>query len=293
MSRPLPKILIQLDPDPQASVFDAVTAVDAGVDHLFRHAGVTPEQVRGLVHGAIFTRGIPDLKSTAIFVGGSNVTAGEALLAAVRATFFGPMRVSAMLDANGSNTTAAAAVLAAERTVPAAGATALVLGGTGPVGRRAARLLARGGARVRLGSRSAAKAAEVCAELRGHQPDADLTPVAAERPADVAAALDGCGILIAAGSAGVELASEALLSAAADLRVLVDLNAVPPLGLAGVGVNDKGVPRFGDKICWGALGVGGMKMKIHKAAVARLFETNDAVLDAEAIRDLGQSLFAV
>ena len=47
------------------------------------------------------------------------------------------------LDANGANTTAAAAVLAVEKHVAPAGATALVLGGTGPVGQRVGRLLAR------------------------------------------------------------------------------------------------------------------------------------------------------
>ena len=50
------------DPDPArqrpaASVFDRVVAIDAGVDELFSYGGVKPEQVAGLVHGAIFTRG--------------------------------------------------------------------------------------------------------------------------------------------------------------------------------------------------------------------------------------------
>ena len=107
------KILIQLDGDAQASVFDAVVAVDSGVDQLLRHDGVTPEGVRELVHGAMFTRGPKHLHHTAIFIGGSNVAAGEALLEAVVACFFGPMRVSVMMDASGANTTAAAAVLAA------------------------------------------------------------------------------------------------------------------------------------------------------------------------------------
>ena len=51
------KILIQLDTDPHPSVFDRVVAIDAGVDELFSYGGVKPEQVAGLVHGAIFTRG--------------------------------------------------------------------------------------------------------------------------------------------------------------------------------------------------------------------------------------------
>ena len=78
------KILIQLDTDPQPSVFDRVVAVDAGVDDVFSYGGVKPEQVQALVHGAIFTRGPKDLHRTAIFIGGSDVAAGEAVLAEVR-----------------------------------------------------------------------------------------------------------------------------------------------------------------------------------------------------------------
>src|SRR5215213_2224431 len=140
-----PTILLCLDTDPQPSVFDGVVAVDAGVDHLFRHAGITPDGVRDLVYGTIFTRGPADLKNTAIFIGGSDVEAGEHVLAAVRAVFFGPMRVSLMLDSNGANTTAAAAVLTAGKHVRLSDATACVLGATGPVGRRLVQLLARTG----------------------------------------------------------------------------------------------------------------------------------------------------
>ncbi len=78
MSKPL--ILVQLDTDSQSSVFDGVVAVDAGVQHLFRHSGITAENVRDRVHGAIFTRGPKDLKSTAIFVGGNDVALGERLM---------------------------------------------------------------------------------------------------------------------------------------------------------------------------------------------------------------------
>ena len=107
-----PHILIQLDADPHPSVFDSVVAVDAGVDHLLQYANVQPEAVRDLVYGAMFTRGPEDLKHTAIFIGGSDVSAGEALLKAVTKTFFAPLRVSVLMDANGCNTTAAAAVIA-------------------------------------------------------------------------------------------------------------------------------------------------------------------------------------
>jgi hypothetical protein len=283
------KILIQLDTDPQPSVFDRVVAVDSGVDELFSYGGVTPENVVGLVHGAIFTRGVPDLKNTAIFIGGSDVAAGERLLAKVQKTFFGPMRVSVMMDSNGSNTTAAAAVLACRKHAPLAGASALVLAGTGPVGHRAAQILAAEGADVRVGSRTREKAEQTCFAIAKAVSAARVTPVATGSDSDLAAACDGVSLIIAAGAAGVELLSAARRATLKSLKVAVDLNAVPPLGLGGIDVTDKAKDRDG-QLCYGAIGVGGTKMKIHKAAIARLFEANDQVLDTAAIYAIGQSL---
>lgn len=279
---PKSKILVQLDTDDQPSVFDAVVAVDAGVEHIFRHAGITAENVRDRVHGAIFTRGPADLKSTAIFIGGSDVTAAEAVLAAVKKSFFGPLSVSVMLDPNGANTTAVAAVLCVARHLKFAESTALVLAATGPVGARVVRLLAREGARVKAASRSADRASAVCDAVRQAVPAANLTPVGVTSLAELTAALTGVSVVVAAGAAGVQLVSEAVRRSASELKVAVDLNAVPPVGLQGVDVMDGGTDRFG-VACYGAIGVGGTKMKIHKQAIARLFESNDQILDAEEL----------
>ncbi|HEX4148567.1 MAG TPA: methylene-tetrahydromethanopterin dehydrogenase N-terminal domain-containing protein, partial [Pirellulales bacterium] len=128
------KILVQLDTDQQPSLFDSIVALDAGVENLLRYQSVNPHNVTELVHGAIFTRGPDDLWRTAIFLGGSDVRVAESVLAQIRETFFGPLRVSVMIDPAGANTTAAAAVLAAIKHVPLENATAMVLGATGPVG---------------------------------------------------------------------------------------------------------------------------------------------------------------
>ena len=285
-----PKILIQLDTDPQPSVFDAVVAVDAGAEQLFRHGGVTPANVRDLVHGALFTRGPSDLASTAIFIGGSNVEAGEALLEAVTGTFFGPFRVSVLFDANGSNTTAAAAVLAAREGCGGSleGVPAAVLAATGPVGQRAARLLARMGAKVSVGSRKLDRAAEA-AEAIGRAVGAEIVPFAASDRGALADALLDRAVVIAAGAAGISLLPADVWQSLPDLRAIVDLNAVPPLGVEGIEATDKGTPR-GKIRAWGALGVGGTKMKIHKHAIRELFTANDRMLDAEQVLELGSRL---
>lgn len=290
MASTRPKILIQLDTDPQPSVFDAVVAIDAGAEHLLRHGGVAPGNVRDLVYGALFTRGPADLASTAIFIGGSNVSAGEALLDEVKRAFFGPFRVSVLLDANGANTTAAAAVLAAAHAFGGSlqGQPAAVLAATGPVGRRAARLLAGLGARVSVGSRRLDRAADVAVSIR-EATGAEVAPFAATEPDDLAAALHDQGLIIAAGAAGVTLLPAAVWQGLPHLKVLIDLNAVPPLGIEGIEATDKGTAR-GRVRAWGALGVGGAKMKIHKRAIQELFTANDKVLDAEQVLELGRTL---
>jgi hypothetical protein len=281
-------ILIQFDTDPRPSSFDRVVAVDAGVDELFSYGGIAADNVEPLVHGAIFTRGPAELKHTAIFIGGSDVTTGEAVLQKVQATFFGPMRVSVMIDSNGSNTTAAAAVLAAERHLSLSGVESLVLGGTGPVGQRVAQILAMQGARVRVASRSLDRAQKTCDAIAAAVRDAKLTPCALDSDSDWQAARD-VALLIAAGAAGARLVSAQQRKSMSALRVTIDLNAVPPAGAEGIEVTDKAQERDG-VVCYGAIGVGGLKMKIHKAAVQKLFAANDAVLDTAAIYRIGAEL---
>lgn len=275
----LPKILIQLDPDPQPSTFDAVVAIDAGADRLLQYGGVRPEQVRGLVHGAIFTRGPADLAHTAIFVGGSDVAAGEALLRAALDSFFDVFRVSVMLDANGANTTAAAAVVAAARSVgDLKGLSIAVLGGTGPVGQRVARLCARQGARVALGSRSLDRA-KAAAEAISAATAAEIIPFTGLDE------IAGSDVVFSAGAAGVVTLPAEARRGWKSLKALVDLNAVPPLGIEGISPTTKDKEVDGVR-CWGALGVGSIKMKVHRKAIQDLFTSNALVFDAESIYEL-------
>ncbi len=289
MSRP--RILIQIDPDSHASSFDAVVALDSGVDQLLSYASVKPADVPTLVQGAIFTRGMRDLAGTALFIGGSNVTAGEALLAKTLESFLGPLRVSVMLDSNGANTTASAAVLAAARHLDLAGTTAAVMAATGPVGQRVVRLLARSGASVRVASRSRARAEEVCRAVAGRVASASLTPCATADSGATAQILDGADLVVAAGATGVELVSDEVRKAARSLKVAIDLNAVPPAGIGGVAPGDTAAQHDG-ALCYGPIGVGGIKMKIHAACIGRLFQANSQVLDAEEIFAIGRDLEA-
>jgi methylenetetrahydrofolate/methylenetetrahydromethanopterin dehydrogenase (NADP+) len=285
-------LLLQLDSSPHPSVFDRVVALDGGADEVMSYGGVTAESVRDLVHGAIFTRGPKDLHSTAIFIGGTDMTAGERLLAAVRKAFFGPMRVSVMLDSNGSNTTAVAAVAKLDHAAGGVhGRRAVVTAGTGPVGMRAAGLLAKAGADVTFTSRSLEKGAHVADTIRQRFGGAvrHVTMSDGSQAATVTGSHGGAELLLNAGPAGVCLFPRDSWAGRPGLRVVADLNAVPPLGVEGIDVTDDGVVREGIT-AFGALGVGKLKMKIHKACIARLFDQNDLVLDAETIAEVARAL---
>ncbi|MCU0719061.1 MAG: methylenetetrahydromethanopterin dehydrogenase [Pirellula sp.] len=286
------KILIQLDTDAHASVFDAVVAIDAGADQLFQYSNVKPDDVRGLVHGAMYTRGPGDLNNTAIFVGGSSVAHGEAIAAAARDTLFDPFRVSIMLDSNGANSTAAAAVLCASSHMDLAGSTSVVLGATGPVGQRVCRILANAGGRVYVGSRTLERSKETIMQIANSNVDVErLLMLESEENDALEAALSHSQAVFACGAAGVRLLPTIQLIRARSLRVAIDLNAVPPAGIEGIGVMDKGVERSG-RYDYGALGVGGLKMKIHKASVASLFETNTRFLDCDEMLTIGKDIMA-
>jgi methylenetetrahydrofolate/methylenetetrahydromethanopterin dehydrogenase (NADP+) len=275
------KILIQFDSDRVPSVFDAVTAYDAGIDVLLPYGGIEPREVRDLVYGAMFTRGPADLKNTAVFIGGINVAKGEALLRETVAAFFDPLRVSVMLDSNGCNTTATAAVVKIISKVQVQGRKVVVLAGTGPVGQRAAALLAKEGAEVTLTSRTLERAQAACTALNARF-GATATPAAvADIAATKAVLKDACAVLCT-GVEGVMLIPESVWKDHPTVRVLADVNAVPPLGVEGTQAHWDG-KEINGKLLFGALGIGGLKMKVHKRSIARLFERNDLILDAEEI----------
>ena len=275
------KILIQLDSDKFASVFDAVTAYDAGVDRILQFGGVTPADVQDLVYGAMFTRGGKDLKNSAVFIGGSDVSVGEAMIKATKKSFFGPVSVSVMLDSNGCNTTADAAVAKILSVGDVSGKKIAVLSGTGPVGLRAAAMLAQEGALVTLTSRKLERAAAACESIK-ERFGVNVSPAAAADAGENADVLKDAYGAMCAGAAGIMLIPEAVWTGHSTLKVLADVNAVPPTGIEGIKPKWDGKEKHG-KVIFGAIGIGGLKMKIHRASVAKLFEQNDTVLEAEEI----------
>jgi hypothetical protein len=282
------KLLYQFDTDSHPSVFDNVVGYDGGADRITAYGGVNAGNAAGLVEGAIFTRSPKDKKNTAIFVGGSNMAQGEAMLAAIRAKFFAKFRVSVMFDCNGSNTTAAAAVAWLAHGRSLAGKRAIVLAGSGPVGQRAAVLLAREGAKVAVTGRKRAVVQSACDAIKARF-GVELEAIEAPSNEARAAALEGAQVALATGAAGITLLDAAQWQNNASLELIADANASPPAGVEGIGISDRGASSHG-KIVFGPLGFGALKLALHRACIARLFEQNDLILDAEEIYGIAKGM---
>jgi NAD(P)-dependent dehydrogenase (short-subunit alcohol dehydrogenase family) len=219
------------------------------------------------------------------------MSAGEQLLAMAQDALFKPYTVSIMLDSNGSNTTAVAAVVKIEQALgDLKGKKVLILAGTGPVGQRAAGLLAKDGAHVTITSRKPEQG-EKARQFISARFNVQVEATTMTDPAKLPELCKDIDVLLNSGPAGVQMVPKSAWTSAKSLKVAVDLNAVPPLGIEGVDVNDAGATR-GHVVVYGAFGVGNFKTKLHKACVARLFTRNDLVLDAEAIADVARELVA-
>src|SRR2546428_13510280 len=102
------KLLLQLDSSRLPSVFDRIVAFDSGADEVMSYGGITEADVRDLIYGCIFTRGPKDLKHTAVFIGGSDMAAGEGRPPPAQRPFFRPVPGLPLPDPNGTETPPAA-----------------------------------------------------------------------------------------------------------------------------------------------------------------------------------------
>src|SRR2546430_17009777 len=162
----------------------------------------------------------------------------------------------------------------------------LIVAGTGPVGIRAAGLFAKAGADVCITSRKA-EAGERARDIVLKRVGGKVRANAVADASEAVRAWARAELPLNAGPAGVMLVPRQAWANRPGVKVVADVNAVPPLGIEGVDATADGVTKDG-VVCLGALAIGNLKMKVHKACIARLFERNDLVLDAETIADVAR-----
>jgi methylene-tetrahydromethanopterin dehydrogenase len=290
-----PFLLHMFTPANNLSPFDVNMAYDAGWSAAIPYTGVSLDEVAELVQDTIFSRGPKGARKTGIFIGGRDMHLAMDMLERAREAMVPPFEVSVFADPSGAFTTSAGMMAAAERQLKKVHKITferlrvMVFGGTGPVGSACAVLAAKAGADASIVSHSsfekARKAAEYCSERYG----VSIAGVDGSSDEQVHGLLDEADVVFSAARAGVQILSAADVAAAPRLKVAVDVNAVPPSGIEGVGAQDDGVlmPHSpSGALGIGALAVGNLKYQTQHQLLLCMRETENPVyLDFQAASD--------
>lgn len=273
-SEEAPYLLFYLDTDVKASPFDICMAYDIGYNAVIPYENVTPEDAQIIVQDALFSRGPKGVKHTCFLIGGKNAERAEDVFKAVQDSMFPPFKTSIIVDPGGAYTTAAAMVAKAESALLSSklgelkDKTCAILG-TGAVGQIAAVLLAKLGCNVMIASLNPKRVdgkehAEGVAKLLAKDHGVQVQGVFAPTPASKIEILKKADVVMCAGIRGIRLIDKDMLNEVKHIKVLIDINAVPPFGVEGIELKDDMREMVPGIFTIGALTVGNLKHKLEK-----------------------------
>jgi methylene-tetrahydromethanopterin dehydrogenase len=273
-SEKAPYLLFYLDTDEKASPFDICMAYDIGYTAVIPYENVTPEDAEKIILDALLSRGPKAAKHTAFLIGGKNAEKAEEVLEVIKNAMFPPFKASIIIDPAGAYTTAAAMVAKVEYALKShklgelRDKTCAVLG-TGAVGQIAAVLLAKMGCNVMIASLNPKRTdgkehAEGIAKLLGKNHGVQVEGIFAPKPSDKIEILAKADVIMCAGIRGVRIIDKTMLNEVKTMKVLVDINAVPPFGVEGIELKDDMKEMAPGIFAIGALAIGDLKHKLEK-----------------------------
>lgn len=269
-----PNILFFLDTDKRASPFDICMAYDAGFSVVIPYENVTSEDAKRIVQDAIFSRDPKGIKHTCFFVGGKDMEKAEGILKVARDSMFPPFEASTIIDPGGAYTTAAAMIAKVEDALARSKLGNLkdkrcAIFGTGAIGRVAAILLAHLGCDVMIVSPNPERAdgdeyvANLSNLLRSKY-GVDVGGVFAPTSSKKVEVIERADVIFCASVAGVRIISKEMLNEIKLAKVIADINAVPPLGVEGLKLEDDMREIAPGIFGIGALTIGRLKYKLER-----------------------------
>ena len=265
-----------------ASPFDVNMGFDAGFDKIMPYTQVEMNEVAGLVQDAIFSRGPSGVKRESVFIGGRDIDVAMDMLSTAKKAMVPPFEVSVFADPSGAFTTAAAMMAKVEQHLTKnfggdlTGRRVSVFGATGPVGGCSAVIAAKYGAEVQMVSHRSM--VDVQAKVDSYNTRYGVSIVAVDGASDAAKieVLKNTDIALCAAAAGVQVLSLAQMAHAKYLKVVADVNAVPPSGAEGVDVFADGVAIEGTNAFGiGALAIGNVKYKTQHHLLKLMLESDN------------------
>ena len=126
----------------------------------------------------------------------------------------------------------------------------------------------------------------------------ELRGTTAASDADKARLIADADVVFCTAKAGIQVLSASVLADAKQLKAAGDVNAVPPLGIEGVGLMDMAEPlvhatQSNGAVGIGSLAVGNVKYKVQQAMLKQLLTTEKPVyLDFRAAFDTAREVVA-
>jgi methylene-tetrahydromethanopterin dehydrogenase len=265
-----------------ASPFDVNMAFDAGFDKIMPYTDITLDEVRGLVQDAIFSRSPSGIKRESVFIGGRDIDQAMDMLDAARKAMVPPFEVSVFADPSGAFTTAAGMMAKVELHLGKnfggnlSGRKVSIFGATGPVGGCTAVIAAKYGATVELVSHRKLSDVQVKAEAFNQRYGTNIGYVDGSNAELKKQILHSTDIALCAAAAGVQVISLEQMAGSPTLKIVADVNAVPPTGAEGVDVFADGVAISGTNAFGiGALAIGNVKYATQQNLLKQMLEATD------------------
>jgi methylene-tetrahydromethanopterin dehydrogenase len=265
-----------------ASPFDVNMGFDAGFDKIMPYTDVQLSEVSALVQDAIFSRSPSGVKREHIFIGGRDIDVAMDMLGTARKAMVPPFEVSVFADPSGAFTTAAGMMAKVEHHLKKqfglelAGRKVSIFGATGPVGGCTAVIAAKYGAQVRMVAHRAVSDVQEKADSYKQRYGVDLECVDGSTEALKNDIIQDTEIVLCCAAAGVQVISHKQIETSKLLKIVADVNAIPPLGAEGVdmmadGVLIHGTTAFGI----GALCIGNVKYNAQLNLLKLMLESNE------------------
>jgi len=300
MTKENPLILHALSPTKIVSPFDINMAYDSGFDNVATYTNITMDEVSDLVQDIIFSRHPNDCKKTGLFIGGEDAEEAIEMLEKAKKAMVPPFQISVFADPAGSFTTAAAMIACVKNLLLTKFKTDLknkklqIVGAKGIVGGACAVIAAQEGAKVGMIIHRDGAIDPINKRVKEYKKkyNVDLDPIMGITDEEKTKMSEDADIILSAAKAGKEALLLKHFSTAKNLKIISDVNAVPPSGIEGLEVNSNGEKIKNTEVLGiGALAVGQIKARVQHKLLKLMCESDEPVfLDFRGAYKIAQEI---
>jgi methylene-tetrahydromethanopterin dehydrogenase len=286
MNTEKPYILHAISPTKFVSPFDVNMAYDSGFDKVSTYTNVEMDDINDLVQDIVFSRHPNDCKKTGLFIAGEDDEKAIEMMEKAKKAMVPPFEISIFADPAGSFTTAAAMIGCVKKLLKEKFKTDLkdkvlqIVGAKGIVGGACAVIAAQEGAKVGMVIHREGAIEPIEKRIKNYKEKykVNLNAIMGISDDEKTKMSENADIILCAAKAGSEALLKKHFSSAKNLKIVSDVNAVPPPGVEGLEVNFNGDAIRGTKIYGiGALAVGQIKAQVQHKLLKLMCESGKPV----------------